>query len=553
PYSSSVCQSLSLQPFSPSVSPSVQSIHPFDRDQSIQLSKMSEDNGQNQHEFLPRTMVGARYFHETPVTQLTQEGFILSRGAVANSSPLQVASEWNAIRAYFLSPNCNSSEHRLFAQSSRAMTRKFVIATTKALNSSRQTPISDSPPEGSQVSSSSSPSFSPSASSSSASSEKIRDLFIENYHSFEGSSLKLESGAELDGVVYNCVISMSKQSSLHSFIIDSREFNDVTILFPPEDRDELKKLLDEANLASTEYRLQDWQTNVINYYESISSVDDVYRRGWDNIFTLEGIAPEGHQDFSRFIFDFMNDIFRFYKQYGQQKGQGQEFELLDGLSERTYLRLWNIIFKALWINGEVLKLDEGEISSSASACRRNGVRSLEDRQSGGHKIDGILTAAKAKTEIGAIEGGKKNESSYGTKYLTDGVKTAKTLKDMFDMACSKAALNGNLIKNDLEVYGYLVSGLRIEFVTFKYFGGRFFLFKRNYTDDLPPILNNNTIWKVKRVLEEFLLMRKRMEDMATMLEKSIYGKGSKEKKNYVSIPTLTTPPPSPKTKKMRLV
>ncbi|ORZ12044.1 hypothetical protein BCR41DRAFT_423242 [Lobosporangium transversale] len=212
------------------------------------------------------------------------------------------------------------------------------------------------------------------------------------------------------------------------------------------------------------------------------------------------------------------------------------------------LNLKAVWSSALWIGSSAIKFDEGDATSSASTYRRNGVRSIEDNQSRGHKIDAIIWALKANTEFGAVKGGKKYEASYGTKYLNDSVKTAKTLKDMFDIACVNAARHGHDIKCDMKAYGIVTSGLRIEIVILKYLKGRLFYFKRNFADELPPILNETTLWTIKGILVEILLMRQRMEDKAKELEVWVYGKRSIDQAlESIGLPeTLKTPPGSPK-------
>ncbi|KAF9429033.1 hypothetical protein BGZ76_001936 [Entomortierella beljakovae] len=111
-----------------------------------------------------------------------------------------------------------------------------------------------------------------------------------------------------------------------------------------------------------------------------------------------------------------------------------------------------------------------------------------------------------------------NEASYGTKYLTDSVKIAKTLKDMFDKACTSAARHGHVIKNEMMVYGFLISGVRIEFVKYVFLGGRLFLFKGGFNDELPLSLNKTTLLTGQDVLVEILLPSKRIEDTANKLE-----------------------------------
>ncbi|KAF9198581.1 hypothetical protein BGZ49_000573 [Haplosporangium sp. Z 27] len=422
------------------------------------------------------------------------------------------------------------------------MTRKFVQMISKgsvdltSASTSTSTSISET---SSQV-------------SSSVSADRLGMQFEQDFDAFDGQPWMLKSGSSVDEVLYKYVLTMSKQSSLHSSVIDSRDWPTYEAMFSPEDRQEMKERFHQTSLPEKDYLIEKWQRKVIDFFKSPDSIKQVYRKGWDNVFAMEDPEPEGYEDFSSFVINFMSDVSRFYKQFGREIGQ--EFELCKSdMSEKNFMTLWSTFFNALWINGKVMKYSDGEITSSASTYRRNGIRSLKDSQSRGHKIDGVLTAARADSEIGAVEGGKKNEGSYGTKYLTDGVKIAKAMKDMFDIACTEAAKKGHDIQKDMEVYGFQVSGLRIEFMTLRYVEGRLLYLERGHTIQLPSILNATTFWTIKKALIQFLLTRQRMEDMANNLEKWIYGKAVEERIIYIASPTFKTPPDSPKLPKRRLV
>ncbi|KAF9414263.1 hypothetical protein BGZ76_004902, partial [Entomortierella beljakovae] len=440
-------------------------------------------------------MQGADYFIETPIDKCSPKGYVLRYISFAQQNPTKIAAEFNALRSYLISSNCKSKAHRVFGHQAPVMTRKFVIATTKGYHNRDHD--RDQVSEGLE---SPNESTSQKSSSSTSSADILREQFERNWNNFNGQPWKLKSGVIVDDIIYHCVCSMSKQSSLHSGVIDSRDFHQYIQIFNPEDQLEISEVLNDAFVPQREYILEDWRYKVMDYFESPASVEDVFRKGWDNIFTLGDIEPEGCLEFCRFMYNCMSDVFRFYKEYGQEREKGQEYELKRDLPERVYMKLWNAILKALWIDSSVIKFDEGDATSSASTYRRNGVRSIEDTQSRGHKIDAIIWALKANTEFGAVEGGKKNEASYGTKYLNDSVKTAKTLKDMFDIACVNAARHGHDIKCDMEAYGIVTSGLRIEIVILKYLKGRLFYFKRNFVDELPPILNKTTLWTIKGIL-----------------------------------------------------
>ncbi|KAF9343260.1 hypothetical protein BGX26_006009, partial [Mortierella sp. AD094] len=301
-----------------------------------------------------------------------------------------------------------------------------------------------------------------------SSADFTRQLFVRNYESYGGLSLILGSGKVFDqSVLEFALLSDSDiESSLHSFILfyGTEQFRNVLGLFDAEDQEQLQQL---CNKADNIYSLPDWKINVINYFKTPYSVEELVFEGWNHVFRLEGPTPEGYKEFVKMIVDFMNDILVLYKEYGQEL-VGHEITLTTiAISERSFLTLWGVFFKVLSKNNRLIDFAQGEISSIASATRRNAGRTRDNRQNGGHKLDGIFYATRAsQAEFGAIEGGKKNENSYGTKYLDDGMKLAKALKDMFDNVCAKAASNRSdvaSLKTKIEVYGFLVSGTKLDF------------------------------------------------------------------------------------------
>ncbi|KAF8976371.1 hypothetical protein BGZ46_008319 [Entomortierella lignicola] len=342
----------------------------------------------------------------------------------------------------------------------------------------------------------------------------------------------------------------TKQSPLHSGILDSNYRKELLGLFFDESGSKaIADRLDELDgLVSLKHQIPDWQMDVINHFTSIKSIKEALFKGLETVFTIEDAKNDDYQEFVEMIFGFMKDVLNFYED------QGQQYQLSELLSERDYLRLWGNFFRVLYKNGGIYSLEQGEVSSRSSAFRKNSDRkSTESRQSGGRKIDGIFSCVKAnKLELGAIEGGKKNEASYGTKFITDSLKVAKVLKDMFDLACNEAGLSGsdvNVAREGMETYGFLASGSRIEFVTLRHFGGRFLYFNRGYSASLPLNSDDETLMRIKRILIYFLQRRGQMADGGKFLGKLI-NISSLEQQKYESFPTLTTPPNSPKSKKV---
>ncbi|KAF9177700.1 hypothetical protein BGZ49_005571 [Haplosporangium sp. Z 27] len=136
-------------------------------------------------------------------------------------------------------------------------------------------------------------------------------------------------------------------------------------------------------------------------------------------------------------------------------------------SESWYLtKVWIVLFDLIISGNRWLDFQPGEVSSSATALRKNSDRDLGTRYAFGSKIDGLFRCKKKKFDICAVEAGPKDQGSTGTKMLKDGRKLAKVLKDMFDYICSLCLDPGNM-RTQLRVYGILISGQRVEFVSLR--------------------------------------------------------------------------------------
>ncbi|KAF9900805.1 hypothetical protein BX616_002497 [Lobosporangium transversale] len=261
------------------------------------------------------------------------------------------------------------------------------------------------------------------------------------------------------------------------------------------------------------YDIPKWKTDIVLGYETVQSIYEATRNGADiKIASIEGVEEKELIAFNKMIFDFMTSIYNFYED------NGSCFEL-----ERSL---------------------------------KNATRTLNDRQSSGHKVDAIFYCKEASLlEIGAVEGGKKDEGSYGTKVLSDGLKTAKSLKDMHDYACTETCLNGiqqQTAREKVEVFGFLVSGLRIQFITLKHFGGRFMYLHRETPQSMPRQLDDKSFRKVKKLLITSLEIREYMRDLVEGLVELIYNLNVRNTDQYKYAQTLTTPPSSPKLKKVRI-
>ncbi|KAF9171051.1 hypothetical protein BGX21_008075 [Mortierella sp. AD011] len=481
---------------------------------------------------------GANHFSSVDPSKYSQSGYVQFRGQYAVNHQNARMKEYNRFMDIFR--NCQSTVHRDFARISKRLSKKLVqryltgsvdgseVGTNNEVNTESNSNVASISILGP------------------SSLDLMRDEFNDNYDAYKGTSWVLPSGSEFDEVVRNHVLGQTRQCSTHSFVWDSKD--DLSPLFPHEEDTQALKLRIDSMKAKKQ-QLPQWQKDIISRYNSLQSVEDATENGIKQKVQVEGVEEQDYKKFNKMIFEFMSRIISFYGDYGHQN------ELKEGLSERNYLKLWSIFFRVLVKNGGIFYLDEGEVYSKASADRKNATRSLEDRQSSGHKIDGLFYCLKAsKLEVAGIEGGKKNEGANGTKVLLDGLKMSKLLKDMFNYACNEACSKGTLAdtaRSGIEAYGFLVSALRVGFVTLKQFGGRYSSYL--FLEKAESHLDDESFLIIKSLLIIFLKKRQQMEDLAKRLGKMINREYDDDDiEEYLFASTMTTPPSSLVLKKLRI-
>ncbi|KAF9916237.1 hypothetical protein FBU30_001495, partial [Linnemannia zychae] len=366
------------------------------------------------------TWPGSKYFENTHHSDYSPEGYVLFRLDLAKKHAAKCCKEYNRfLHEFSLS---KSSVHHEFGKNARKLTKKMVNNIVDSLD------LSSSDEYNTSLAVDDNFDFDISVNSTTSLSSSIIDLlkneFIDNFQSFCGQSFTLPSGLVFDEVIRDHVLTLRTQSSMHSFIWDSKDNWNKLFLQEQDCR-----ALDERVINVTEDpgQLPDWQLEIINAFDSIQNINDVLLNGLKTITIDKSLDKKIHLEFADMILEFMKGILSYYEDNGchNQRNVG-----LSERSESDYLRLWSLFFRLITKKGDCLRFAEGEISSQASRYRKNFARVIQDRQSGGVKPDGIFYCLNAGSlEIGAIEGGKKNEISFGTKILLDSLKMSKLLKD----------------------------------------------------------------------------------------------------------------------------
>ncbi|KAF9353436.1 hypothetical protein BGX26_008801 [Mortierella sp. AD094] len=330
-------------------------------------------------------------------------------------------------------------------------------------------------------------------------------------------------------------MTLSVESALHSFVLDQTEV--VATLLNEKDWESFEKEINRTDLPEETEVLSEWKLQEIaRYSKGPNGVEDVIFCGLNHIKENALDKRVDYADVKGFSKRLYGAMFRLSTLY---EINNNNLELVESRLESWYsTRVWGILIDLIYEGSTWLTFRPGEVCSSASSLRRNKGRDLETRKASGRKIDGILRCTKADVEICAIEVGPKDEGETGTKVLKDGRKVGKLLKDMFDHICTKSLRD---IRSELRVYGLLVSGLRVEFISFKYLPGRFNRLTRENTLYLPSSWDEESVRAILLLVKEMLLFRNRMEAMA----KLAYNATLPDKESYLlSSSRHVTPPPS---------
>ncbi|KAF9093317.1 hypothetical protein BGX27_001625, partial [Mortierella sp. AM989] len=294
--------------------------------------------------------------------------------------------------------------------------------------------LSGSSPQGSSHSDTDSSSQS-SKSSSQLSPEAVKQLrlrFTSNFNDYQGTSWLLPTGTNVDDLIYGYAITLKAESSLHSFIID-----DIDIF--------------KSQLTAEDYGIIQEELQLFN-----STVPSpILPTHIQNEILKYSLPPDELQVYLS-------------KEWNQDEYQGE-------VDFRRSLYLTMLRLSCLY--------------------EENQGRSLETRHAVGSKLDGLISCDEIQHEIASIEMGKKGAGAAGTKSLGDGVKLAKDLKDMYDNICTQCYWTKKDELDKLRVFGLLISGLRVEFITLCRAKGRLYRLWHEETISIPSKWTEKTIRK----------------------------------------------------------
>ncbi|KAF9092419.1 hypothetical protein BGX27_001799 [Mortierella sp. AM989] len=311
------------------------------------------------------------------------------------------------------------------------------------------TPSSASSESSESSASSSSQSMSSSSRDSSLSPDAIQHLqtfFKENFHRYLGPRWVTHSGTDIDEAMFPHIMGMGRETLLHSFIIA----DDVDL--PPslsaEDQSYIREYIETSDSNHIGTALEEWmQDELSQYLLSPADLGTLLRNGVNNLPNPAHIGDSvDHDTFDNFRLSTYLAIFKIWRVYDKN-----QYKLPQQASESWYVQeLWGFIPEVLVIDG----FDHGEKSSKASSTRKNLDRDLSTRFKQGNRPDGMVV--KENKELCAIEVGRFDKGSTGTKSLSDYGKLAKTSQDMF-MAILSKCFDRKAAQENLTTYAVLIS------------------------------------------------------------------------------------------------
>ncbi|KAF9156255.1 hypothetical protein BG015_006473 [Linnemannia schmuckeri] len=285
----------------------------------------------------------------------------------------------------------------------------------------------------------------------------------------------LSSGTNVDSILIEYAKDLKTEDPIHSFILDTSN-SKIMRLFSTDDQREIKEptrprvpvdprlvqflaTLHSTTISDLRSRLKTNDSDDVTHFTGTEDLQEQRRiRRWAYA-TLLSIA----------------DLF----EYRDTNGYGTEHQK----SEQWYnLHIWRMLDDLL-LNDPTLSLVRGEASSPASSIRKNQAsREPGDRKKMGHRIDGLLFARWENLEVGGCEIGAEEHDTEGAKYLQDGLKLMKLLKDQHDRIQEQRPTVPRL---EIETVGLQMLGRTLVVSSMDWCGGSFLRYRREQPVTVP--------------------------------------------------------------------
>ncbi|CAI2192695.1 5983_t:CDS:2, partial [Funneliformis geosporum] len=298
----------------------------------------------------------------------------------------------------------------------------------------------------------------------------------------ESSKLKLNSGRVVENVLFNYIKDNDYEHLAHSYIINCDD-QEIKELFNDEEWTELTK--DHFGIPQV----------------PLDIAREIAKYGNKNLKQLREIVMKSFlPDNVSYDNDLHSDL-----EWIQMTIRTivHLFENEDSPLQRNHYEYWytiaffgiciDILFRDSKLGTDVKRSDA---PSYASSNRKNRNKKTK-RKLTGRKIDGIIYLIEELHEMGAIEGARSYAGIHDKKYLSEYFKLPKTLRDMLADIIKALNYDGNRTTN-IQVFGVIHLGLRVQFSRLWRVGGSITIFKKDQLYKLPHTF---TIDKFKSFLK----------------------------------------------------
>ncbi|KAK3809580.1 MAG: hypothetical protein J3Q66DRAFT_391811 [Benniella sp.] len=336
----------------------------------------------------------------------------------------------------------------------------------------------------------------------------MRTEYLANLADFQGQQWLLPSGATLNGLLRPYLVNLSGESVLHSWIIDNVE-TVVALADDPKDKEQLRHVLASVEDQDKWTLPGDEQSFVDLYAEAPDKVELLISKGYAGMMDLaQGGVPSN--SFCRLVHLLIDSLHMMYARNSYQ---------LPKNSEGWYRENPRAILNHIFNDPPVIKYEPGEVHCQASAHRKNkNHRSTQIRQQCGRKADGIMKCADLPYELVVIEVAKLENGPNGTKALTDTVKLAKMMKDLFDDV--RENCQSDDFQDHLVTYGIRISAGTATFYSLRFRRGGFFQLSCDGSTSFPEVwrADGSNTRALLTVVVLLLAFQHQVKDMARKID-----------------------------------
>ncbi|KAG0324837.1 hypothetical protein BGZ99_001401 [Dissophora globulifera] len=353
---------------------------------------------------------------------------------------------------------------------------------------------------------------------------RMRFEFQRHNNTFTCAPWITPSGVDVDTTIAGHVLTLTAESSLHSFTVTDSE-TVLKLFTSTEDKQAVSEVLKGLTDDDTIWTLSKAEEHYLSLYDKPpGELEDVLDMGCLGVMADAKVnsansgAPCDLPDrsFCSLVHGLFGDLFRVYKR--------NKFQLPTKKSESWFREnLWATLHNVFNVPDE-LCYEPGEVHSQASARRKNREReSTQTKLHVGRKADGLASSATPACELLVVEAANIDNGFQGTKAMNDTLKLTKTMKDMFDYILEKIEeKTKDEAKLKIARDQLITFGLRISAGSFALYTLRKLAQGRYYVFTCEGILAFPEVWKddgsntstILMVIYTLLAMKRQLLEMA---------------------------------------